>query len=120
MKKFFTLLMLAILVVVTACNKPNEEGGGGGKDKETAFTATAPSFSSGPAVAWAAGDQIAVYADTEKYVLSADAAGTTATFKGKVASVTTYYAATPASSFTTAAGSSVSGTLPAKGFTWRE
>ena len=105
--------MLAILVVVTACNKPNEEGGGGGKDKETAFTATAPSFSSGPAVAWAAGDQIAVYADTEKYVLSADAAGTTATFKGKVASVTTYYAATPASSFTTAAGSSVSGTLPA-------
>jgi len=111
MKKYFTLLMMAILVMVTSCNKPDDQGGTDGK--EVTFSATLPSFSAGPSVSWSAGDQIVVYSNDEKYVLSADAAGSSSTFKGTVASATTYYAASPASAFSSATGGTVSGTLPA-------
>lgn len=111
MKRLFTFLMLTMLVLVTSCNKPDD--GGGSKDKETTFSASLPSFSSGPSIVWAAGDQIALYAGTEKYLLSADAAGTSSSFKGKVASASIYYAASPASAFTTAVDGVISGVVPA-------
>ena len=111
MVKKIAFLLLAVLVTVTSCNKPNEEGGG--KSKDVTFTATLPSISGGPQITWAAGDEIVLFADAEKYLLKADAAGASSTFKGTVASATNYYAATPAAAFASQASGSISGTVPA-------
>ena len=111
MVKKIAFLLLAVLVTVTSCNKPNEEGGG--KSKDVTFTATLPSISGGPQITWAAGDEIVLFADAEKYLLKADATGASSTFKGTVASATNYYAATPAAAFASQASGSISGTVPA-------
>ena len=113
MVKKIAFMLLAVLVMATSCNKPNEEGGGGGSKKDLTFTATLPSISGGPQLSWAAGDEIALFADAEKYLLKADAAGATSTFKGSVAKATNYYAATPAAAFSTQSGGSISATVPA-------
>ena len=113
MVKKIAFMLLAVLVMATSCNKPDNGGGGGGSNKEVTFNATLPSISGGPQLAWAAGDEIALFADAEKYLLKADAAGASSTFKGTVAKATNYYAATPAAAFTTQTNGSISGTVPA-------
>ena len=111
MEKKFLFVFLTVLMMVVSCDKPEEEGGG--KTKDVTFTATLPSISGGPQLAWASGDEIALFADAEKYLLKADASGATSTFKGAVKTASTYYAATPSAAFITQASGSISGTVPA-------
>ena len=111
----FCLTAMAIASVVS-CNKDANGNGnnpGGGGSSTVTFNATLPAYTGGPQVAWAAGDEIAVFSGTQKVIMKAAAAGATATFSGEPGA-SPYYAVSPASAASAITGSSVSITVPDK------
>lgn len=108
-KLTFTLLAGALLL---ACNPENGPGGGDNDGPANlTFHATLPSYSNGPKVSWAEGDQIAVFAEGAKNLLSASAAGSKVDFTGKVGAAP-YYAISPAAAAQSFSGDKVSVTVP--------
>ena len=107
---FLTTLAIAAVVSCKPDAQPNGGGGEGGPSTLT-FSASLTAYSNGPQVAWAAGDEIAVFSGTQKTVLKASAAGSSASFSGEVGAAP-YYAVSPASAASTISASSVSITVP--------